>query len=228
MFSADILRKNDIIGKLSESTVNRLYELFAPCSYTRRVPAGYVIIDDGDIPREVVFLVSGSVISNAVSIEGNERVGAYTRQKFSILTLFLPLLTQTAHFSRLTTRSASTLAFVPADVFLTAMDELQEFYRAVSECVFRRAVDSTQYNYILRLKGAKNRVGSFLLFTCSRQRGFVYESPYSMSELASYLNLARPTVSREIHSLERAGIIKLSGRTIELLEPEGLKKMLNM
>ena len=50
--------------------------------------------------------------------------------------------------------------------------------------------------------------------------------PDSMSKWAMIMNVSRPSLHREIKKLEEDGIIRYTGKTIEVLNPDKLQSVL--
>ena len=48
----------------------------------------------------------------------------------------------------------------------------------------------------------------------------------SRENMADYLNVARPSLSRELANMNAEGLIEVKGRQIKVLEPEELEMML--
>ena len=62
-------------------------------------------------------------------------------------------------------------------------------------------------------------------FCHDRLSGEIAKNP-SREELADYLNVTRPSLSRELGNMEKEGIIRLDGRKIVIVSQEKLEEYL--
>jgi CRP/FNR family transcriptional regulator len=79
-------------------------------------------------------------------------------------------------------------------------------------------------------QNAEQRMAAFILGLAKRSgmRGFSQQQfglTMSRSDIASYLGLARETVSRILTRFQRYGLIGLNKQIVELLNPEGLERV---
>jgi CRP/FNR family transcriptional regulator len=79
-------------------------------------------------------------------------------------------------------------------------------------------------------QNAEQRMAAFILGLAKRSgmRGFSQQQfglTMSRSDIASYLGLARETVSRILTRFQKYGLIGLNKQIVELLNPEGLERV---
>jgi CRP-like cAMP-binding protein len=121
----------------------------------------------------------------------------------------------------------SLLLHIRKTAILEAIERNAEFARRMlnelSLRLYRLVADIEAYT----LKSATERVTGYLLAALaddpgSRQSADVLLAA-SKSVLASRLNITREHFSRILHELSQAGLIRVSGRNIRILDPAGLR-----
>ncbi len=75
----------------------------------------------------------------------------------------------------------------------------------------------------LNLKTIKAKIAHYLLNQYKRQNHQMILLPQSQTQLAELFGVTRPSLSRSMNELHHAGIIKIDGKKIELLDIEQLK-----
>ena len=50
--------------------------------------------------------------------------------------------------------------------------------------------------------------------------------PMNREQLAGYLGVTRPSLSRELMKMQKESLIKIEGRTVTILQPEQLQQFL--
>ena len=86
-----------------------------------------------------------------------------------------------------------------------------------------------QMMMLLNQKDAEARIANFLLDLSSRihRRGYAADFLYlgmSRNEIANYLGLAVETVSRIFSRLQKAGVLRVNGRSVEIISEAMLSK----
>ena len=122
----------------------------------------------------------------------------------------------------------SLLLFIRKNAILEAIERNPEFARGMldelSLRLYRLVADIEAYT----LKSATERVTGYLLAALSDDPGPVQPADVllaaSKSVLASRLNITREHFSRVLHDLSQAGLIRVSGRNVHILDPAGLRE----
>lgn len=196
----------------------------------RRFSKGEVIIQGGDQPPFVYYILRGFVKIYSINDEGEEYVHIVYKPG-EIFPLIWPL------------KGASRKVFYEAlnDNVLWAFEQeklrarVQEdaqlahaFLVQLSEqfLVYADRIDNLEY------KRARERLVYRLLFLASRFGKFrgkevVLEPVFSQQLIASSINLARESVSREFEKLQSEGLIGYNGRHIVIKDVEALSHQLS-
>ncbi|HHX62398.1 MAG TPA: Crp/Fnr family transcriptional regulator [Epulopiscium sp.] len=79
---------------------------------------------------------------------------------------------------------------------------------------------------MLSLSSIRKKISTYLLEQYYMTENRVFQIPLKRNELAEYLHIQRPSLSRELANMQDEGIIEFQGNTFQILELELLKECL--
>jgi CRP/FNR family transcriptional regulator, dissimilatory nitrate respiration regulator len=201
-------------------------ETIAAATTEQRVAVGATLFRRGDPCDGIYLIVLGRVKLALFAPGGAEKVVEILGpgQSFGEAVLF----TGDSHRLCAEAIADSLLLHVCKDAVLDAVERNPEFARRMlselSQRLSRRVADIEAYT----LKSATERVTAYLLAALDDHLGTGQSANVhlaaSKSVLASRLNITREHFSRILHELSRAGLIRVSGRNIQVLDPAGLRE----
>ena len=188
---------------------------------------GETLFAAGDESDRCATLVEGALKVTSFDREGTERILALVHPAGFVGELFTPF----AHHD-VVALTNSRLCLFGRGEFEAALHR----YPALAETLLRRArEDLYETRELMALMGRRSAdakvAGLLLAFaraasdsTCNRTRRF--ELPLTRGEMAGLLGLTIETVSRQLTTLEREGVIRRRGpRGIELADPARLEML---
>ena len=100
------------------------------------------------------------------------------------------------------------------------------------QCVFSSLIASATYMLQQRLEllsysGIAQKAAFWLLMQIRQTGKTAVKIPDSMSNWAMIMNVSRPSLHREMKKLEKDGIIRYTGKIIEVLNPDELQSVLS-
>ena len=100
------------------------------------------------------------------------------------------------------------------------------------QCVFSSLIASATYMLQQRLEllsysGIAQKAAFWLLMQIRQTGKTAVKIPDSMSRWAMIMNVSRPSLHREMKKLEKDGIIRYTGKIIEVLNPDELQSVLS-
>ena len=100
------------------------------------------------------------------------------------------------------------------------------------QCVFSSLIASATYMLQQRLEllsysGIAQKAAFWLLMQIRQTGKTAVKIPDSMSRWAMIMNVSRPSFHREMKKLEKDGIIRYTGKIIEVLNPDELQSVLS-
>lgn len=126
------------------------------------------------------------------------------------------------------------LLYFPRETFLQRMlqtDKCDSLDIRFWQQLFRWQADETQeikkHLSFLQLKGIRTKLVAFLLDRAEICGSSHFTLPYSREDLARYLNITRPSMSRELALLKQEGWLDFSLRSFQLLNLSAMRAFLN-
>ena len=100
------------------------------------------------------------------------------------------------------------------------------------QCVFSSLIASATYMLQQRLEllsysGIAQKAAFWLLMQIRQTGKTTVKIPDSMSKWAMMMNVSRPSLHREMKKLEGKGIIRYTGKAVEVLNPDELQSVLS-
>jgi CRP-like cAMP-binding protein len=200
-------------------------EAIGAATTEQRVTAGTVLFRRGDPCDGFHVIVVGRVKLALLAPAGAEKVVDILGpgQSFGEPVMFLGK----RHMLCAEALADSLLLFIRNGAIMEAIERNPRLARrmldAMSLHLYRLVADIEAYT----LKSATERVAGYLLASLpddadpGRPADIVLAA--SKSVLASRLNITREHFSRILHELSQAGLIRVSGRSIRILHPAGLR-----
>jgi len=99
--------------------------------------------------------------------------------------------------------------------------------RSVHQFMSREMMRNHNAMFMLGSMSADERLIVFLLNLADRHRCREYTLTLSRHDIGSYLGLRIETVSRQFSLLHEAGLIEVQGRSVKLLDPAAMKRVIN-
>lgn len=143
-----------------------------------------------------------------------------------------------AAFSRNTVWPASVLAqdectviFMPPEKIIGECERMCPSHKSLMKNMLRivseKALMLNRKVEYLSIKSMRAKVCTYLLEQCKKSGSKVFMLPMNRNELADYLNVSRPSMSREMSRLREEGIIDFHRESIRIHDVEAMKKMLD-
>ena len=125
-------------------------------------------------------------------------------------------------------REDAAVLFIPRDRITGRCDKnclrhqflITNMLRIISE---RALMLNQKVNY-LTIKSMRGRISAFLLDHCREAKQSTFTLPLNRNEMADFLNVSRPSMSREIGRMKKEGIIDFHLATFRILDPGALQQ----
>lgn len=208
---------------------NEEMQFLATGAQTRYFSKGEVVFQAGQDPGLLFVVARGLVKVTRISASGREQVVRLLGPGdfYGELSLFLPQ-----------TLAATGIALQDARVCLLGRSHVRELLHRSPEASFKmlsalalRIMELETLAEQLAVHPVENRVAALLLklavahgdVAAPVPQGTVVELPLTQEEMAKLLGTSQETLSRKLHALEDAGLIRLEGRrSVRLLDVNGL------
>ncbi len=206
----------ELFQELSPEENNRLYEISSFKEYKK----GNIIFYEGDEPKKLQLLLDGIVKVYKSDVKGNE----------VILHFFQPqtLIAETAHMQRIN-YPATAICETDCTLLEIDYDLFEKDFLRNPDISFKIIQSLTK-----KIKALQNVITTNLTMdTFSRTCKFIYENENHISELthrkiAAILNITPETLSRNLSTLKKDGIIAVTQRKIKILDKNRLSKIVDL
>jgi len=217
-------RKSDIILGIPVEERNACISYLSPFVVRNHAAGGEMIHKSGNFPANLIIVEKGILQSVFYSTLGEEFSPFYYADGACIF--HIALLTGNPVNSFCTALGSAEYASIPGKIFSEAIDRFPGFQKSLLMHICKTSEHLINHFVIVQMKRPRYKICKYLMSCCSTD-GAVHELPFNMEKLAVYLNLARPTLSKELHTMEDDGLIRLSRGKIQILSIRMLCDELN-
>ncbi len=213
----ELVRRTPFFVSAGEAAMTRLLG----GSFTQQLPRGTVMFEQNEMADFLYLLLSGSVAIMARDEAGAETVveifGAAELFLVPAAILRLPYLTSCVALTDV------RVLMIPADAFREAVAEDPRLSRATIEIVGRHWRLMVEQVVDLKLRTAERRVARFLARRVPEEHGAgSAELPEPRAAIAARLGMTPETLSRTLNAMDAAGLIRLSGKRVDVPDRERL------
>ncbi len=217
----DTLRKLALFNLIEPELIEQL------ALHVREIWAGKgeVLFQKGDRPHGFFMLLSGRVNLAFPSEQGTERVLEVIKpgESFGEALMFLerpyPIYAQAVQESH--------ILDIPEQAIHQLLEKDCRFARRMLAGISIRLHELIGNLEACSMRSSARRVACMLQHYAPEKglKRYDVELPAAKHTMASQLNLTPETFSRVLHVLSDAGLIEVSGRTIRVLDADGLKNL---
>jgi len=194
----------------------------------RKYEKGEIAVIAGDPLQGVGIVLNGEVEVIRENAAGSKSIIAFLTKgnTFGEIAAFAG---QGIWPSTVTARKESLLMFIPSDRFLGNCPRACVFHKTLIQNMLRilsaKAVQLNRKVDYLGIKSMRAKLCTYLLEQRNINKSITFILPVNKNELADYLNVSRPSMSRELGRLRDEGLIDFYLSSIRLLNEEALRKM---
>ena len=186
-----------------------------------------IIFDMHQKPEYLYVLLKGAITVNKDAISGKRTVVTTIDEIgdiFGEVYLFLPK--EEYDYYTMATANKTEILKIPKTVFGSLGKEEcnQKIVRNMLLILSQKAYNLTQKLQILSSGGLRQKLARMFLEAMDQDRQVLLG--LSREQMAEYLNVARPSLSRELANMDAEGLIKVKGRQVEILQVQELEDML--
>lgn len=123
----------------------------------------------------------------------------------------------------------SKVLIIPYGIFFNMCREVCVFHRTLISNMLTILADKivvlNNKMHILNAETLKGRIAVYLLSLYKKTNTAIFDMPMKRQELADFLNVKRPSLSRELSSMQQDNIIEVYRSTVKILDLERLKEL---
>jgi len=205
------LAQFEIFSGISDSLLEEIADYLHENIEYRDIPSGEVLLSPGQKADHLLLLKSGVIKSVQYTSSGEELFSYFFTQNLSVF--HIACITETKTKSHYVVARNASIINVPKACFLEAMDLFPTFKDSVLRYICISSEKLIHYAFTTKIKKPIHRICNHLIDVCDED-SLTYEIPFNLEMLAQYLNMARPTLSKELHALEDRRAIRLEKNKI--------------
>lgn len=209
---------NDLPKNIQQTLLEKLdYTIY-------QVEKNEVILRQNTICKHLYILLKGKLRVDIIDALGNEVL---------IEHILAPRAFATPHLFKKDGTLPATFTVMDEGIFFTATKE--SVFSLISEhpdilknflCITGNCTKCTVTRlHALSHKNVRNRFIVYL-FEQKKADSPIIEIEHNQVQLADYLCVTRPALSKEINKMVKEGLIRIKGKKVELLDPAELKRMI--
>lgn len=187
-----------------------------------------VIFEKDDKIKKMGIVIEGQL--NLVSQKYNgTRVIVTTLEKTDLFGEALAFSTLRESPYDLVSSGNSKALIIPHSIFFTMCRENCDFHKTLISNMLSILSDkivmlNNKMN-ILNAETLKGRISVYLLSLHKKTNSIIFDMPMKRQELAEFLNVKRPSLSRELSNMQQEGIIEVYRSTVKIKNIERLKEL---
>ncbi len=214
---ASVLAGAPLFAAMSSRTFDRV----VAASRVHRHERGSMVFLEADRPTSVHVVATGLLRVFVTSFDGNEPTLALLTE--GTVVGELGVLADVPRSASVAALRTSQLVEIPAAVFRAAYDEEPAMARCLVGLLSDRLRVTNDGLADLTYLDLGGRLAKYLLRECEQAGSNSVTLSLNQSELGRMIGGARQTVNQLLHSLERANLIAIEGRTVRILDRDGLQ-----
>lgn len=191
---------------------------------TKTYDKNEIIFYEYEKPQFMYILLSGSISINKDSSAGKRILVTKIDDIGDMFAeVFLFLNKEKYDFYTMAMESNTKVLRLPKHIFDMSMGNKYnaKLVNNMLMILSSKAYNLTQKLQILSSGGLRQKLAKILLQSMDKNKKVIL--PLNREELADYLNVARPSLSRELANMQSEGIIEVSGKNIKILDYETLE-----
>jgi CRP-like cAMP-binding protein len=116
--------------------------------------------------------------------------------------------------------------YIHSDDIVELMEGCESILKNFVSILSNKILMLNKKTSILSFKTIEEKVASYILEEYKVKKQTTFNIPLSRKELAGYLNIPRPSLSRAMGVMKECGVIDYYQNTIQILDLEGLEACL--
>ncbi len=205
-------------------TINEIASEFSEIHYqVKKYSKGQMVVSAGDIVDRLLVVLTGSVKGEMVDFSGKTIKIEDIEPPKPLAVAFLFGKSNTFPVNIIANED-SELLVIPKESVLKLFQENKNILLNFLNSISNRSQFLSQKIKFLNFQTIKGKIANYLLQIAQGKELVVLDK--SQNELAELFGVTRPSVGRGIRDLHNDGVIEASGKSIKIIDFNGLKECL--
>jgi len=195
---------------------------------TKKYEKNEMIFTSLDEPTHVCIMLEGNILICKDTISGKRHIFNDVSRKGDVFGEVYLFMGKSIYEYYATAMQRSTVLEIPKAYFYHTCEKGCEHHSKLIRNMMRILAQKA-YHFNLKLQilasgSLRQKIIRYLIE--SRESGRTVQLKMNRETFADYLNVARPSLSRELLKMQDEGLIRLEGRSITISDPETLESYL--
>jgi len=197
-------------------------EILSASAIEKRYAPGDKLFDEGESCEGIFLITEGRVKIFKTSPSGREITLAVESAPSSVAEV--PLFDGGVYPASVAAIDSVSTAFIHTRDFQRVCREHPDVSLKILAAVGKRLRQLVQIIELVTFGSVRQRLATALLEFWEEAEADIFPLRSTHQELASHLGTVREVVSRNMSRFQNEGLIKITGRNIELVDPTGLRR----
>ena len=213
----DKIQQSPLFHSISKQQCQQYFDIFPPNIHFYEKDE--VIVRRSEHFHKIGLILKGKATVHQDPAYGTSNVITWLSEldTFAEVLMFIP--TESYPTSITATTSTQVLYIEPTQI-THVMDSIQDIQHAllinITKLIAQKAFLLHSKVEILTIKGIKAKICYYLLHQSEKNNTSIFEIPLNRDQMASYLHVSRPSLSRELRVLQDEDVIKFKGNRFEI------------
>lgn len=220
------LRKNPLFTSLSEEQIEYCIQVCSPqvVDYSK----GDIVVHRNEHFHKIGLVLTGSVAVHQNSASGDASIVGWMveNQVFAEVLAFEPSVRYPTDISAY--QPTSVCYFLPEMIQKMEDQEIKSIllFNLVSS-MSRKAVNLHKKIELLSIRSITGKICWFLIDEFHRTQKTAFTLVFNRDQMAAYLQVSRPSLSRELAKLQQSGIIRYEKNHFQILDLSQCQRLMN-
>lgn len=180
-----------------------------------------IIVRRNEHFHKIGLILKGKATIHQDSSYGSSNVIAWLSEldTFAEVLMFVP---SELYPTSITASTSTQVLYIEPMQIIHVIDTIKDVQHTllinITKLIAQKAFILHNKVEILMIKGIKPKICYYLLHQSEKNNASIFEIPLNRDQMASYLHVSRPSLSRELRVLQNENVIKFKGNRFEITD----------
>ncbi len=209
--------QSELFKNLKKQKIDKIFADLKPI--VKKYAKNEIIFKGDEYITSLGIILSGKVLIAKETSSGNKTMIAYLDEN-SMIGEVMAISRNRITNLVVSFHDDTEIMFIPI-INIYKFDELKN---NLIELLAKKAFFLNKRIYYLQLKSIRGKLSRYLLDLSESQDSSTFTIPFNRQKMAEYLNVSRPSLSRELSYFKKKGIIDYYKETIKIIRKNELEK----
>ena len=220
------IKKNRLFYNLTDKEIELLFDCYS-ARIEKTVPRD-IILRPGDEVDFICIILEGNLVEFTVKTSGEKTVIS-SKVDGDMFGLPYCFSEKNKAESYITSATDACLLYINADCLLSADKEFSGSNKVTKNlvgCLCDNLIDLKCNNDFITIKGMRKKIAKFIYDKYEEQGRLEVQLGIDRNGMAKYLNVSRPSMSREMINMREEGIFEFRKGLITIKNPDALRRII--